>query len=144
MDLIATGRDADVFALDDERVLRRYRDGGDVAREAAVMVYLAEQGFPVPVVHEAVGADIVMERLSGPTMLAALRAGEVDASSAGRTLADLHHQLRRVPARVSPEPAVRVLHLDLHPDNVILDPRGPVVIDWRNTREGAPDLDAAM
>jgi aminoglycoside phosphotransferase (APT) family kinase protein len=144
MDLIATGRDADVFALGGDRVLRRYRDGGDVAREAEVMIYLAGHGFPVPAVHDASGADIVMERLNGPTMLTALRTNEIDAPTAGRTLADLHNQLRRIPARVSPDPAVRVLHMDLHPDNVILDPRGPVVIDWRNTCEGAPDLDAAM
>jgi aminoglycoside phosphotransferase (APT) family kinase protein len=144
MDLIATGRDADVFALGKDRVLRRYRDGGDVAREADVMTYLAGHGFPVPAVHDATGADIVMERLNGPTMLTALRTSEIDARVAGRTLADLHNQLRRIPARVSPDPKVRVLHMDLHPDNVILGSRGPVVIDWRNTREGAPDLDAAM
>jgi hypothetical protein len=33
---IGTGRNADVFALGDDRVLRRYRDGGDVSAEAAV------------------------------------------------------------------------------------------------------------
>jgi len=144
MDLLATGRDADVFALGDDRVLRRYRDGGDVAVEAAVMTYLAGHGFPVPEVYEAAGPDLVMTRLSGPTMLAALRDGEADPAASGRTLADLHHRLRRVPARLSRDPAVRVLHLDLHPDNVILSPDGPMVIDWRNTREGTPDLDAAM
>jgi tRNA A-37 threonylcarbamoyl transferase component Bud32 len=144
MDLIATGRDADVYALGEDRVLRRYRDGGDVAREAEVMVHLAGHGYPVPAVHEAAGADIVMARLNGPTMLRALRTGAIDALTAGRTLADLHNQLRRIPARLSPDPAVRVLHMDLHPDNVILGARGPVVIDWRNTREGAPALDAAM
>lgn len=144
MDLLATGRDADVFALGHDRVLRRYREGGDVTVEAAVMNHVAGHGFPVPTVYEAAGPDLVMTRLPGPTMLSALRAGELDAAAAGRTLADLHHRLRRVPARVSRDPAVRVLHLDLHPDNVILTPDGPVVIDWRNTREGPPDLDAAM
>jgi aminoglycoside phosphotransferase (APT) family kinase protein len=28
------------------------------------------------------------------------------------------------------------LHLDLHPANVILTPRGPVVIDWSSARRG--------
>jgi Ser/Thr protein kinase RdoA (MazF antagonist) len=37
-----------------------------------------------------------------------------------------------------------VLHLDLHPDNVLLGPGGPVLIDWRNTKEGPHDLDVAM
>jgi hypothetical protein len=34
---IASGRDADGFALGDDKVLRRYRDGGDVRVEAAIM-----------------------------------------------------------------------------------------------------------
>lgn len=35
--LLASGRDADVFAIDALRVLRRYRDGSEVTAEAAVM-----------------------------------------------------------------------------------------------------------
>jgi aminoglycoside phosphotransferase (APT) family kinase protein len=34
-----------------------------------------------------------------------------------------------------------LLHLDLHPENVILSPAGPVVIDWANARRGEPLLD---
>ena len=79
---LASGRDADVFALDDGRVLRRYRAGGDVAAEAAVMAYVADLGFPAPAVHEARGTDLVLERLDGPTMLAALLAGHLDESAA--------------------------------------------------------------
>jgi aminoglycoside phosphotransferase (APT) family kinase protein len=52
--------------------------------------------------------------------------------------------LRDIPARVSRDPVARVLHLDLHPDNVLLGPIGPVLIDWRNTQEGPPELDVAM
>lgn len=141
---MASGRDADVYAIGADRVLRRYRDGGDVTTEAAVMVHLAEHGFPVPAVYHAAGTDLVMRRVPGPSLLTALRSATVDMSSAAEMLAALHHRLRRVPARMSRDPAVRVLHLDLHPDNVLLDPCGPVLIDWRNTTEGAPDLDAAM
>ena len=141
---LASGRDADVFPIDADRVLRRYRDGGDVAAEAAVMVYLAECGYPVPTVYQAAGADLVMERLAGPTLLAALCATAIEVSSAAVLLADLHRRLHQVPARLSDNPADRVLHLDLHPDNVLLGPEGPVVIDWRNTDEGPPDLDVAM
>jgi Ser/Thr protein kinase RdoA (MazF antagonist) len=98
----------------------------------------------VPVVYRAAGPDLVMDRVPGSTLQAALVDGEVDASFAGQTLADLHNRLARVPARLSPDPDVRVLHLDLHPDNVLLGPRGPVLIDWRNTCEGPHDLDVAM
>lgn len=141
---LASGRDADVYALDDERVLRRYRSGGDVAHEAAVMAHLASLGFPVPVVHDAQGTDLVLERLHGPTMLAALVAGEVDEVAAGHCLADLHEQLHALPPRLSAAEGVCVLHLDLHPDNVVLTSRGPVVIDWRNAAEGPADLDVAL
>ncbi len=47
MELIASGRDADVWALDAERVLRRYRNGRDMDREASVMRHAAAHGYPV-------------------------------------------------------------------------------------------------
>ena len=38
----------------------------------------------------------------------------------------------------------RLVHLDLHPLNVIMSPRGPVVIDWANAARGDPLLDVAL
>jgi len=150
-ELLGSGRDADVFAIDDRWVLRRYRDGGDTADEAAVMTYLADRGFPVPIVHPAAlvadrdaRTDLVMQRLSGPTMLRALLDAEITPGQAGEVLARLLRRLHAIPARSSGVPGYRILHLDLHPDNVMLTPRGPVVIDWRNTEEGPPGLDWAM
>lgn len=142
--LLASGRDADVFAVDAQRVLRRYRQDGDVSHEAKVMAHVAERGYPVPAVYEANGADLVMERLDGPTMLQALVSGDVGVGDAGILLADLHGRLHALPARLSQDPGVRILHVDLHPGNVMLSPRGPMVIDWRNTAEGSPDLDVAL
>ncbi|GIH14099.1 phosphotransferase [Rugosimonospora africana] len=141
---LARGRSADVFALDSGRVLRRYRDGADVSAEAEVMAYVGGLGFPVPRVDSADGTDLVMERLDGPTMLDALVSGTLDPADGGRQLADLHTRLHALPARLSRDPAVRVVHLDLHPQNVMLSSRGAVVIDWRNATEGPPDLDTAM
>jgi Ser/Thr protein kinase RdoA (MazF antagonist) len=143
-ELIASGRDADVFALDGGRVLRRYRHGGDTAAEAAVMTYLRGHGFPVPAVHDAAGADLVLERLDGETMLAALTGGRLDADAGMAVLVDLHERLHALPARLGARPDDRVLHLDLHPENVMMTSRGPVVIDWRNADEGPPDRDVAM
>jgi tRNA A-37 threonylcarbamoyl transferase component Bud32 len=142
--LVGSGRNADVFAIDDRRVLRRYRDGGDVAAEAAVMSHLAGLGFPVPEVHEAAGTDLVMERLHGPSMKAAMLAGDVWPDECAEVLAGLHRQLHELPARLSREPGASVLHLDLHPDNVVLSQRGPVLIDWRNSTEGPAELDVAV
>lgn len=38
--LLGSGRDADVFAIDEARVLRRYRKGGDVAAEALSLIHI--------------------------------------------------------------------------------------------------------
>jgi hypothetical protein len=48
--LIGTGRSADVYALGQDRVLRRIRTDFDVRPEAQVMIHLAQAGFPVPAV----------------------------------------------------------------------------------------------
>ncbi|MBZ2196907.1 phosphotransferase [Occultella gossypii] len=156
-ELIGRGRTADVFALGDGSVLRRYRDGQSVEREGELLGYLARQGFPVPLVHKVSGGDLVMERLHGPTMLGALTAGRTDLESAMAVLADLHHALRRVrppseARQVAQAPGAPqaptwhgLIHLDLHPDNVILEPgRGPMLIDWNNAEIGPGDLDVAM
>ncbi|WP_336206972.1 phosphotransferase [Nonomuraea sp. LPB2021202275-12-8] len=145
-ELLGTGRTADVFAVDGHRVLRRYRAGRDAGREGAVMAHLAAGGFPVPRIFPGASqpTDLVMERLSGPTMLAALLEGTMAPARAGRILAELLHRLHAVAPPPSARPGDRILHLDLHPDNVLLTPRGPVVIDWCNTEEGEPELDWAM
>ncbi|MEV8034018.1 phosphotransferase [Streptomyces sp. NPDC002742] len=143
--LLGSGRSADVYEIDDAWVLRRDRAGwGDATAEAAVMQHVRSHGYPVPGVRAATRGDLVMERLSGPTMLEAFGQGLLSAQEAGLTLARLLRKLHAVPARLSADPAVRVLHLDLHPDNVMLTPDGPKVIDWSNAEEGPPGLDWAM
>lgn len=141
---LASGRTADLYALDGGRVLRRYRSGGDVRAEAAVMRHLHALGYPVPRVHHADGPDLVLDRLSGPTLAEAFVTGVTDVRSAARVLADLHVRLHALPAVRSADPDARILHLDLHPENVILTAAGPVVIDWANATEGSPELDTAM
>jgi tRNA A-37 threonylcarbamoyl transferase component Bud32 len=137
----AAGREADVFALDDHRVLRRYRDGGDATREVDVMAYLHERGYPVPAVHSAAGPDIVMERLDGPTMAQALLAGTFPIPEGATVLADLLGRLHAIEGQHGGE---TIGHFDLHPENVVLTSRGPFVIDWRNARDSRGDLDTAM
>ncbi|MEV4620450.1 phosphotransferase [Asanoa sp. NPDC049573] len=144
MELIASGREADVYALGPDRVLRRYRHGGDSAPEAEVMAYLTGAGYPAPIVYDADGPDLVMERLDGPTLLSAALAGESTPDAVAAVIADLHERLHALPPRIAADPGDRILHLDLHPDNVMLTARGPVAIDWRNATEGPPDRDVAM
>ncbi|WNI24078.1 phosphotransferase [Streptomyces sp. ITFR-16] len=146
--LLGSGRDADVYELDEAWVLRRYRHGLDATRELPVMSYLSASGYPVPRLGphppSAGPGDLVLQRLTGPTMLESLLAGETGAEEGAVLLAGLLADLHTVPARLSADPEDRILHLDLHPDNVILTADGPVVIDWSNTEEGPPALDRAM
>jgi aminoglycoside phosphotransferase (APT) family kinase protein len=147
--LLGAGRDADVFALDGDRVLRRYRDAGKSAeREAAVMAYARSAGLPVPEVYDVDGADLVLERVVGPTMTSALARRPWTMAAQARVLADLHRAVHAVPA---PDwlPArgdvggTALLHLDLHPENVLMSADGPVVIDWTNAARGPAEVDVA-
>ncbi|NEB08555.1 phosphotransferase [Streptomyces coelicoflavus] len=151
--LIGTGRTADVYEAGAGWVLRRDREVvGDAAAEGAVMEHVRAHGYPVPRVRPAGPVtpetdprrDLVMERLAGPTMLRACLEGALTPEEAGGTLARLLRLLHRVPAYRSADPGVRVLHLDLHPDNVILTADGPRVIDWSTAEEGDPGLDWGM
>ena len=147
--MLGTGRTADVYALGQGRVLRRYRGPGDVQSEAEKMRYLAKAGFPVPVVYDADGTDLVMERLDGQDMLAAFGKRPWLIRQYAKTLAGLHnrlHQLQAPPGwpQLPYGPGDRVLHMDLHPGNVMLTSRGPVVIDWTGARAGAAGADVAV
>jgi aminoglycoside phosphotransferase (APT) family kinase protein len=57
-----------------------------------------------------------------------------------RVLARLHDQLHQIaPPAGLRRPfgaGERIMHLDLHPGNVMLTPEGPVVIDWTNAAAG--------
>lgn len=142
MELIASGNEADVYAVDETRVLRRHRFMLDVSREAGIMAYVHSHGYPVPEVHAVRGGDLEMERLHGPTMARALVDGRVTIGEAAATLAGLLRRLHALPPL--PGGTGRIVHLDLHPENVLLTDRGPVVIDWVNARDGHPDLDVAL
>jgi aminoglycoside phosphotransferase (APT) family kinase protein len=139
----AFGRDADVYHLDDQWVLRRYRDGHPVRDEADFMRHVAKYGYPVPAVREIEGADMVVQRLDGPTLGDAAMAGDLSAAEIGHIHADLHRRLQAIPPP-SGTPGLVVVHGDLHPLNVMATADGPVVIDWRNAREGTAEFDVAL
>lgn len=148
--LIAQGRAADVYAAGPDRVLRRYREGecGDAVAEAKVMKYAREHGFPAPVVHDASGRDLILDRLYGPTMLVDLARRPWLVRRHARTLAELHHRLHAIPAptglRAPFGRGDSLVHFDLHPDNVVLTEHGPVVIDWANASRGEAADDIAL
>lgn len=145
--LIAAGRASEILDLGGGRVLRRFKAGGDPEREALAMRCAREAGYPVPEVLE-VGADsLVLERIEGRTMFDTVAEEPATMEEHVRTLAELHDRLHAVEAPAGLAAlgdGDRLLHLDLHPANVILSPSGPVVIDWANARRGEPLLDVAF
>jgi aminoglycoside phosphotransferase (APT) family kinase protein len=147
-ELLGAGRDAQVYEYGEGRILRRYTTPRQTASEAAVMTYAHEHGYPVPMVYGASGPDLVMERLTGPTMLDDIGRRPWRASQHAHLLAELHRQLHELPAPDWLEESVgegdRLLHLDLHPGNVVLAERGPVVIDWSNAARGPWAVDVAL
>lgn len=102
------------------------------------MTYLAGRGFPVPEVYGADGPDLMLQRLTGPTLLDALRNGAVSVSGGAAVLVDLHDRLHAEPARAATAPAARIVHLDIHPANVLLHHDQAMLIDWRNATEAVP------
>jgi aminoglycoside phosphotransferase (APT) family kinase protein len=149
--LLASGRDADIFEYGDRSVLRRARDGRSIAHEAHTMAYAHDQGFPTPAVEEISddGSALVMERIEGPSMVAAINRAPWSVLRQADTLAELHLRLHDIaaPDFLGPAPVGtggRLLHLDLHPLNVLIGPRGPVVIDWPNAARGDPVVDVGL
>ncbi|WP_151081663.1 phosphotransferase [Nocardioides cynanchi] len=143
MELLAEGREAEVFALDEHRVLRRFRSPDrDAGPAAGLLDRLAGLGYPVPRVLSYDGPDLVQERVHGPRMSEAMTTGALALADGARMLASLHDRLHALPDE--PAGSGALLHLDLHPENVLIGQDGPVVIDWSNARHGPPGLDVAM
>ena len=133
---IRQGRASSVTDLGDGRVLRR---GGRPHAEAEMMRAAAAHGVRVPVVHEVRADALVMELIPGETMLERIWARPWEMPGAARVIAAVHERVHAVPYD-----GASLVHFDLHPDNVILGPDGPVLIDWTNAHGGDPDADAAL
>lgn len=115
------------------------------------MEFVRSHGYPAPDVFEISedGTDLVMERIEGRTMVEAGAARPWNLRRFGRQLAELHQALHCLPAPpwVADAPCGsgdRLLHMDLHPLNVLMAPGGPVVIDWPNAVRGDPAVDVTL
>jgi aminoglycoside phosphotransferase (APT) family kinase protein len=102
---IAEGREAEIFAYGDGRVLRLFREaaaGAWMHREIAAMEAVRTV---VPLVPETFGTveidgrpGIVMQRIDGPDLLTRIASRPWTVWSAGRMLGDVHAQLHEVVA----------------------------------------------
>ena len=97
--LIASGRDADIYAYGDGLVLRRSRQGRSMETEARVMAYARDHGYPVPAVDHLSndGTDLVMERVVGGSMVEVVGKKPWSLRSQGVLLGELHRRLHLIP-----------------------------------------------
>lgn len=147
MRLLASGRESDIYDLGGGRVLRRYKVSGNPEREAAVIEHARAKGFPVPRVHDVREGELVLERIDGRSLAADMTRRPWRLRAHARLLADLHRRLHAIEAPAGLEAASEgeaLVHLDFHPENVLLTRSGPVVIDWTNARRGDPAFDVAF
>ncbi len=121
-----------------------------MAAEARTMEFVRSQGYPAPRVSEVSedGLDLVMQRVDGPTMVDAMAARPWRIGRMAGQLAELHLSLHELAAppwlkRAPCGDGDRLLHMDLHPLNVLMGSSGPVVIDWTNASRGDPSVDVA-
>ena len=133
-----------MFIRSDGLLVKRTRTGRDLRREAEMMMYLSGCGIPVPRVHEATEDELVMQYVPGPRMSEEIGRKPWLAGGLGAELADLHHRLDVIPAPDFLPGEGDLLHLDLHPGNVVLGPEGPVVLDWASAGKGDRRLDVAL
>ena len=115
------------------------------------MEYLRSQGYPVPEVIEidATGRDLVMERVDGVTMVDSIAKAPWTLRRRARQLASLHQQLHALESpdflRAAPVGhGGALVHMDLHPLNVLVGAHGPVVIDWTGAARGDPAVDVVV
>jgi aminoglycoside phosphotransferase (APT) family kinase protein len=179
--LIGRGRTAEVFAWGQDQVLKLYLaecPPAWVDYEHKIARLVQGAGLPAPAVGELVEIDgrrgLVYQRISGPSMLTALRAKPWQVLRYGRLMAEMHAAMHACPApdlpagrdklmqaiNTSPrlddrarEAAIAALerlpdgaalcHGDFHPDNIVMSPRGPVVLDWVTSARAHPLADVA-
>ena len=102
--LLGAGREAEIFAHGEDRVLRLAREGEAAAaeRDAVVLAAAAAAGAPVPSVHERVVVDgrtgFVLDRLGGGDLLTEVARRPWRVGRVAATLGRLHAEVHRLPA----------------------------------------------
>src|ERR1700741_5118778 len=97
--LLASGRDCDIFEYAPGLVLRRSRHGRRMDREARVMEYARQHGYPVPAVGRIPddGTELVIQRIDGPSLVGAMERRPWTVRQLGTLLAGLHRRLHDIP-----------------------------------------------
>ena len=129
---------------------------GERVADEVLAASAAAGHLPVPRVLGRLDLDgicaVLLERVPGRTAGELALDSPARAAAAGRACGRLHDALAEVASPPGLRPAAgadcegrRLLHLDLHPFNVLVDEDGEPtgVIDWANAAAGDPELDRA-
>lgn len=179
--LVASGRRADVYTYQPDRVIKFLKPGYPpdwLEEESRRSLALSAAGLPVPhcyglveidgrlgLVYEDAGQRSLQQVLTAQPWKAAWAARQVAAVQAALLavsppgLTSLHELVGR---RIQASPVLSdtqkaaalgalerlpvggaLCHGDLHPGNVLISARGPLVIDWDNVSAGPPAADIA-
>ena len=179
--LIAKGRTAEVYAWQDNQVLKLFYDwcpADWIQREVEIGRRLSTTSLPTPKLLDGVSLDgrqgIIYQRVEGRSMLRLLSTKPWLLSRLARQFAELHSDIHThsgasfVPLRSSLEASITqtdslstqikrevlnllghfpdgtaLCHFDFHPDQVMITPRGPMILDWMTACQGDPVADVA-
>jgi Ser/Thr protein kinase RdoA (MazF antagonist) len=152
------GASGSAWGVDDQVLRVGPRDLIDTELAAAAA---AAAVLPVPALLDRAEVDenlaVRLERLPGRPVAEVVQQHPGLARTVGQNCGAVHQVLAEVPApaglRSAPGapagllagPAPRLLHLDLHPLNLLVSDDGELtgVLDWANAAAGHPDLDRA-
>jgi aminoglycoside phosphotransferase (APT) family kinase protein len=179
--LIAKGRTAEVYAWQDNQVLKLFYDwcpADWIRREVKIGRRLSTTSLPTPKLLDSVSVDgrqgIIYERVEGRSMLRLLTTKPWLVTRLARQFAELHSaihthsgdsfvplrpwleasitQTESLPPQIKREvlnllghfpDGAALCHLDFHPDQVMITPRGLMILDWMTACQGDPLADVA-
>ena len=147
LELLGAGREAEVFAWGEGRVLRLARDPGDgemIAREAAALAAAHAAGADVPAAHELVTVNgrpgVILDRVDGVDLLDRLERRPWTIRSVSQILGREHAALHRVAAPPELPPLREELRHRLGSPLVPADVRSRTL----ERLEGLPDGDRLL
>jgi len=151
--LIGRGRTADVYEIDDNKILKLYRENFPkraVQSEYDISKYIQDHLSIVPRVFELIEHQgkngIIFEKIEGITLLEYLISKPSRIFKVAKQIAKLHAEIHNLEFKkmLDKLPADNKLcHRDFHPDNVMRSEKGLIVIDWMTATSGSPAGDVA-
>lgn len=178
---IAVGGTAEIFAWDENKILKLYHEDaspGEAEQEAVYASIAYDAGLNTPAVIDTIIIEnrqgVIFERVHGVTMVEAILAdpqklvpyarllAELQVDMHAHTASELPPQRRQLQRRIQSAPGLALeikeailtdlnqrpedsvfCHGDLHPDNILITAKQPVIIDWINATQGNPLADVA-